>query len=192
MQETLKRRATYADIEALPPHVVGEILAGNLVTHPRPAPPHSVTAAALGAALGPPYQFGVGGSGGWIFMTEPELHFGDDVVVPEIAGWRLERMPELPETAYIETSPDWACEVLSPRTEKYDRGVKRAIYAEAGVAHLWLVDPRSKVLEVFKLTDGDWLLVLTLTDEDAVRGEPFAEVEFPLSWLWPLTRRGEA
>ena len=129
-----QRAATYEDLLAVPEHLVAEILFGRLVTHPRPAPRHAVARSALGSVLGPPFQFGRGGPGGWIFMVEPELHLGAHVVVPDLAAWRRERLPALPETAWIEIAPDWVCEVLSPSTERYDRGDKRLIYAEAGVA----------------------------------------------------------
>ncbi len=182
----VRRAATYADIEALPSNIVGEILFDELVTHPRPAPRHAVAAAALGAELVDAFQRSRTGPGGWIFMVEPELHFGSDVVVPEIAGWRRETLPTLPDTAWIEIPPDWVAEVISPSTEKYDRGPKRQIYAAAGVRHLWLVDPRIKLLEAFALHDEQWVLVATLRDNDEVRVPPFEAIAFPLGLLWPF------
>ena len=186
MPDPAKRSATYADLEAVPPHLVAEIINGALVTHPRPAPRHSVAASGLGASITPSYQWGKDGPGGWIFMDEPELHLGPHVVVPDLAGWRRERLPRLPDTAYVGTSPDWVCEVLSDSTESYDRNAKRAIYGEAGVPFLWLLDPRGKFLEVFQLTAGHWLLVWTFTGDDEIRAVPFAAIAFPLGQLWPL------
>jgi Uma2 family endonuclease len=186
MAEPAKRLATYADLEAVPPNLVAEIIHGALVTHPRPTPRHAVAASSLGGLLSPGYQRGEGGPGGWIFMSEPELHLGADVVVPDIAGWRRERLPVMPETAYVETPPDWVCEILSDATERYDRNAKRDIYAGAGVAYLWLLDPRSKLLEVFQLTAGHWLLAATFVGQDDIRAVPFEEIAFPLSELWPL------
>lgn len=186
MAQTAERPATYADLEAVPPHLVAEILHGRLVTHPRPAPRHGEVHFSLGTVLGGPFRNGIGGPGGWRFLTEPELHLGDDVAVPELAAWRIERMPELPDTAYIELAPDWACEVLSKSTEKYDRGAKRDIYGQAGVKHLWLLDPRIELLEVFELVDGHWRLLKTLAAGAPVRVAPYAAIEFPLSLLWPL------
>jgi Uma2 family endonuclease len=186
MAEPAKRLATYADLEAVPPNLVAEIIHGVLVTHPRPTPRHAVAASSLGSLLGPGFQRGQGGPGGWIFMSEPELHFGANVVVPDIAGWRRERLPVMPETAYVETPPDWVCEILSDATERYDRNAKRDIYAGAGVPFLWLLDPRSKLLEVFQLTAGHWLLAATFVGQDEIRAVPFDEIAFPLSELWPL------
>ncbi len=185
-----KRVATYEDLLAVPEHLVAEILFGELVTHPRPAMPHGVAATALGHVLGPPFQSGSGGPGGWIFVDEPELHLGEHVAVPDLAGWRNDRMPALPETAWIEVAPDWVCEVLSPSTQRYDRGDKRTIYAEAGVGHLWHVDPILKMLEVFELRDGKWLLAGVFHDDAAVAAPPFGELTFALNMLWPLNPPG--
>ena len=186
MSQAVERAATYADLQAVPPHLVAEILFGVLVTHPRPAPPHAVAASALQAELGLPYQKGRGGPGGWIFMTEPELHLGPHVIVPDLAAWRLERMPAMPKKAFIETPPDWACEVISRSTEAYDKGPKRRICATYGVNHLWHLNPVTKLLEVFELRNGQWLLVEVFEGADAVKAPPFAEIEFPLADLWPV------
>ena len=186
MPQIAERPATYADLEAVPPHLVAEILFGRLVTHPRPAPRHSLAASALGGELHGSFQRGKGGPGGWIFLDEPELHLGKHVAVPDIAAWRLERLPELPDTAYIETPPDWVCEVLSPSTERHDRGEKRLIYAQAGVRHVWHLDPVLKLLEVFELKDGKWLLLDVVRDAGEVRLAPFDAVPLELAALWPL------
>jgi Uma2 family endonuclease len=186
MAETFTKPASYADLEALPSNVVGEILFGHLVAHPRPAPRHGAATNALGTVCTNSYQFGVGGPGGWIFIDEPELHLGPHVAVPDIAGWRRETMSEAPKHAYIETPPDWICEVLSPATEKYDRGDKRKIYATFGVGHLWHLDPRAKLLEVFALQNKDWLLTHTFQDNEDVNAPPFDELTFKLGLLWPF------
>lgn len=180
------KRATYADLEAVPPNLVAEILFGRLVTHPRPAPRHSTAAFALSAILGPHFQFGKPGKDGWVFMIEPELHLGGDVAVPDLAGWKRERLSAPVTKAYIDVAPDWVCEFLSPSTEVYDRGDKRVIYANAGVQHLWHVDPRPQVLEVSENQNGKWLLTDVFKGEDDVRAPPFAELEFSLGLLWPL------
>jgi Uma2 family endonuclease len=186
MAQTAKRAATYEDLLAAPEHLVAEILFGELVTHPRPAPRHAVAGSALGGILVPPFQFGRGGPGGWVFMGEPELHLGEHVAVPDMAGWRRNRLPALPETAWIETPPDWVCEILSPSTERYDRGDKQQIYAEAGVGHLWQVNPVLRMLEVFELSAGKWLVLDVFRDDQEVPAAPFAEISFPLNLLWPL------
>lgn len=184
MSEPKLRPASYADIEALPPHVVGEILFGVLHTHPRPGPRHGVAANVLGTEVTGPYQLGRGGPGGWIFAVEPELHLGPHVIVPDLAGWRRERMPKLPDTAYFETPPDWVCEVLSPSTQRIDRTDKLAVYAEFGVGHAWYVDPIARTLEVFALAGKHWLLAATFKDDDAVAAPPFEAHTFSLAGLW--------
>lgn len=195
MQESVKRRATYADLEAAPPHLVAELLHGELVTHPQPTGLHSHAHFRLGSVLGPPFDEGIGGPGGWRFLTEPELHMGNDVVVPELAGWRQERIPASgPDPlapVKIRLVPDWVCEVLSPSTERYDRCEKREIYGEAGVAHLWLVDPRVQVVEAFVLVGGHWRLDGTYTGDALVRICPFDALEFRLGRLWPPVRNAE-
>src|SRR4051812_37962843 len=135
-----RRKATYEDLLALPEHVVGEIVGGELVVSPRPAMPHATGASVLGATLLPPFQFGDGGGpGGWWIFDEPELHLDEDVVVPDLAGWRRERMPAAPTETFVTLPPDWVCEVLSPKTSRHDRTKKLPIYAHAGVPHLWLL-----------------------------------------------------
>jgi Putative restriction endonuclease len=180
------RAATYDDLLAVPEPLVAEILHGRLVTHPRPVPRHAFAAAALGSVLGSPFQFGDGGPGGWLFMAESELHFETHVAVPDLAGWRRETLPVLPETAWIETPPDWICETLSPSTERYDRGDKRKLYAAVGVAHFWLVDPRSQILEAFELADHKWQLAGVFSGSTDVRAVPFQAISFPSSRLWPF------
>lgn len=186
MAEAARRPATYADIEALPDTLVGEIVDGVLETHPRPRPRHGVAAAGLVAELSGPFQRGRGGPGGWIFIVEPELHLGRQVVVPDVAGWRRERLPQLPETAYLAVAPDWVCEVLSPSTARLDRGAKRRIYAEAEVEHLWLLDPVERELEVFSLHGRRWLLVETVQHGELVTMPPFDAISFPLNALFPF------
>jgi Uma2 family endonuclease len=178
--------ATYADLERLPPHKVGEILGGVLIVSPRPAFPHAAAASALGEELGPPFKRGRGGPGGWILLDEPELHLGagPDVVVPDLAGWRRERMPEMPNAPFATLAPDWICEVLSPSTEAVDRGDKLPIYAREGVRHAWLVDPILRTLEVLRLDAGGWRIVGTSRDHARIRAEPFDAVELDLAVLW--------
>ena len=178
------RPATYADLQAVPEHLVAEIIDGALETHPRPRPRHAVVAAELTAELVPPFGRGRGGPGGWIFMVEPELHLGTQVVVPDIAGRRRFRLPTEPETAFIETPPDWVCEILSPSTTRIDRGPKRRIYAEFGVGHLWLLDPTAGLLESFTLTEGTWRLDGTVQRGETVALPPFDAVPFPLDDLF--------
>ena len=191
-----KERATYADLEAVPPHLVAEILRGRLVTHPRPRARHSRSHFRLSSVLGGPFDEGIGGPGGWYFLTEPELHLGDEVCVPELAGWRIEQIPPPPKPdpfdgVKVHLAPDWVCEILSPSTEKYDRHEKREIYAEAGIGHLWLVDQRIQLVEAFALRDGIWELIGTFSGDAAVRIAPFDAVEIALGRIWPR-RPGEA
>ena len=185
MLKSKSRPATYADIEALPPHVTGEIIFDVLHSHPRPSPRHGLAANRLSQQVTGPFDLGSGGPGGWIFIVEPELHLGPHVVVPDLAGWRRERLTPFPETAYIDTPPDWLCEVLSPSTQAIDRTDKLTVYAEFGVKHCWYVDPNAKTLEVLALTGSKWLLAATFKNADPVTAPPFEVHTFPLDVLWP-------
>jgi len=179
--------ATYEDLVKLPDHVVGEIVDGELHATPRPALGHSRVELSLGVAIGGPYDHGLSGPGGWWILFEPELHFGRDVLVPDLAGWRRSRMPSVPNAAYASLAPDWVCEVLSPSTAQLDRARKLAIYAREGVAHAWLVDPLARTLEVLRLEGGRWVLLATHAGNDIVRAEPFVDVDLELCLLWSDT-----
>jgi len=183
-RETMKR-PTYEDVLNAPENKVAEILDGELVLSPRPAMRHSLAASTLGTVVGEPFGRGRGGPGGWWILDEPELHFGLHVVVPDLAGWRRERLPSVPAAPGLELEPDWVCEVLSPSTARIDRGRKLRIYAEAGVGHLWLLDPIEQTLEVLRLREGAWTILDVLTGKAAVRAEPFEAIEIDLGELWP-------
>ena len=179
-----RKSATYADLEALPDNVVGELISGTLYASPQPAFPHVVTASRLGGELSGPFDRGRGGPGGWYILDEPELHFGEDVLVPDLAGWRKERMPQSPRTAATSLAPDWVCEVLSPSTAALDRTVKLPVYAREGVRHVWLLDPLARTLEHFRLEGERYLLLVTHSGQARVRVEPFEAIELELAWLW--------
>lgn len=185
IQRQIREPATYQDVLDAPPNMVAELIEGRLHLQPRPAMRHGLASSALGAKLGGPFCFDPDGPGGWWIIDEPELHLDGDVLVPDIAGWRRERMPEYPDTAAAELAPDWICEVLSPSTRQFDLVEKRAIYAREGLPHLWLVDPEAKSLEAFELNDGRWTLAAALRDDQAVQLAPFGAISFPLSALWP-------
>jgi len=203
-----KPKATYADVLATPERLVAEVLFGVLYTHPRPARAHTRAASRLGAEIDGPFDRGRGGPGGWIILDEPELHFGrspdEDIVVPDLAGWRRVRMPDVGEGAYFTLAPDWVCEVLSPTTAAVDRTEKMRIYAREGVQHAWLLDPIAKTLEVYRLPRRssprtkkakgkrrpamsrarEWVLVDVWRGDAKVRAEPFDAVPLELASLW--------
>ena len=179
------RRATYQDVLDAPAYRVAEIVDGTLYTQPRPAPRHAVASSRLGIDLGGPFDRGRGGPGGWWILDEPELHLGEDILVPDLAGWRRERMEELPDTAYFTLAPDWACEVLSASTRRLDLHEKRPVYAREGVEHLWLVDPADRTLEAFELREGQWVLIASAKDDDPISIRPFDAITFNLGDLWP-------
>ena len=180
-----RRRATYQDVLDAPPHRVAEIVDGVLHTNPRPAMPHARASSSLGVKIGGPFDHDAGGPSGWWIIDEPELHLGEDILVPDLAGWRRERMPVYPDAAYCTLAPDWVCEMLSPSTRKLDLHGKRPVYAREGVGHLWLVDPTDRTLEAFELREGEWVLIATAQDDAPVQIRPFDAVTFSLGDLWP-------
>ncbi len=181
------RRATFEDLEGVPENLVGEILDGELIVSPRPAARHALAGTAIGSVLfdrfnGPPGD--PASPGGWCILFEPELHLGDDALIPDVAGWRRERMPVVPDVAAFTLAPDWVCEVASPSTTAIDRARKMPIYARQGVGHLWIVDPAVRTLEVYRLEAGAWVVVDTISGDTRARPDPFAAVEVDLRRWW--------
>lgn len=186
-----RRRATYEDVLAAPPHKVAEIINGELTLSTRPALPHAAATTALGEELGPPFKRGRGGPGGWLILYGPELHLGSDILVPDLAGWRRERLAAVPRDAYLTLAPDWVCEVTSPSTERRDRTQKLSIYARAEVGHVWLVNPEQRLLEVLRRGNEGWILVGSFGEDERVRAEPFDAIELELGLLWVDAVRAE-
>ncbi len=181
------RRATYDDLIAVPDHLVAEIIDGELFTSPRPATPHARAASAIGSDLFGGFDGPPGGStrpGGWWILDEPELHLGADVLVPDIAGWRIERMAAIPNVVGITLAPDWVCEVISTSTGRLDRTRKMPVYAREGVGHLWLVDPLARTLEVYRLAAGAWTVASSHGGEQPARAEPFDAVSLDIGRWW--------
>ena len=188
MPELAKKKATYDDLYSVPENMIGEIINGELVVTPGPSRKHVFTATALGNELGPPYQFGRGGPGGWVILIESEIGLGEHIMVPDRAGWEEERYPDEEPHNWISVAPDWICEVLSPGTRRRDRVEKMPIYTQYEVPHLWLVDPVDETLEVFRLKEGEWVVAGLFAENAKVRAEPFTEIEINLSDLWGLAR----
>ena len=183
-----KKKATYEDLCALPENMVGEIIDGELHATPRPSFRHGIAASVLGGEIVGPFQIGRGGPGGWLIIDEPELHLGPHIIVPDMAGWRREKIPSIPVEELASVVPDWVCEILSPSTVRIDRLRKMPIFAEHGVGHLWLIDPDARTLEVFRLEGSGWFLASIHGEAEKVRAEPFEAVEIDLGLLfWPDT-----
>lgn len=182
-----RRPATYDDLLSVPDHLVAEIVGGVVYASPRPAPRHADASSGLGGALRGPFDRGRGGPGGWRILDEPELHLGADVIVPDLAGWRRDRLPTLPDEAFFSIAPDWICEVVSPSTASLDRVKKMRVYARERVAHAWLVDPIGQTLEVMRLDNDRWTILSSWAKADVVRAEPFDALDLDLTLLWDMT-----
>jgi Uma2 family endonuclease len=180
-----KKNATYDDLVNLPENVVGEIVGGELFVTPRPRFRHGVTSIDMAHELHGRFRLGRGGPGGWWILAEPELHLGDDVLVPDLAGWRVERLSDPdPAAPYLSVAPDWVAEIVSPGTARLDRVHKLPVYAREDVAHAWIVDPAAHTLEVFRLEGGAWRVVDQRAGDVLARLEPFDAVELDLSRWW--------
>ncbi len=180
-----RKKFSYDDLRAVPEPLVAELIDGDLLTSPRPGVRHANAASALGGLLFEPFRRGIGGPGGWTIFDEPELHLGEDVVVPDLAGWRRERFAAVDREAVgIDVPPDWVCEVLSPSTARIDRARKLPLYAREHVGHAWLIDPVAQTLESFQLSHDQWMLLATYAGITEVRVAPFDAIELDLSVLW--------
>lgn len=182
-----RRRATYDDLMKVPEWKVAEIIDGELIVSPRPATPHAHVSSRVGVDLGGAFHGPPGDPafpGGWWILDEPELHFEDDVLVPDLAGWCRDRLPVMPAAAFIPQAPDWLCEVISPSTGAVDRSRKMRIYAREGVGHLWLIDPTPRTLEVYRLEGGRWIVAANHGGDEVVRAEPFEAIEVTLGRWW--------
>ncbi len=173
-----------------PQSMIAEVLGGQLSLMPRPRRRHARSAGRLGAELDGPFDRGRDGPGGWVFLPAPELHLGPtpDILVPDLAGWRRERVTDgfLDESDELTLAPDWVCEVLSPSTAGVDRERKLPIYRRESVGHAWLIDPALRTLEVFRRHDLGWLLVGIFSGDAVVRAEPFDAAALDLAALWAL------
>ncbi len=185
MSDLARKKATYEDLYRIPENVTGEIINGELILTPRPSRKHGFCATALGTAVTAPYQFGqAGGPGGWVFIIEPEVGLGEDILVPDLAGWKRERFPVEEDHNWISVAPDWVCEILSPGTFRSDKVKKMPLYADHGVSHIWLIDPVAMAADAFRLESGRWSLLGSFAENDKVRVEPFQEIEISLGDLW--------
>lgn len=176
--------ATYQDLLRLPEGQIGQILDGELVALPRPAARHQAVSSALGGELHSPFSRGRGGPGGWILLDEPELQLGGQVIVPDLVGWRRERLPELPDTPAITLRPDWVCEVLSPSSVSIDRVKKTRIYAKLEIPCFWVVDPLAHTLEVLGLRGDKYAYEASFEGDDPIAAPPFEAVPLELGALW--------
>ena len=188
MSEPAQKQATYDDLYNIPENMIGEIIDGELIVNPRPSRMHTLAASYPGGEIIPSYCHGRGGGpGGWIILIEPEIGFGEHIMVPDLAGWKVRRYPKNEPHNWISVVPDWVCEVLSPDSRKRDRIKKMPVYAQYGVPYFWLIDPGVKTLDVFRLENGHWMVDGFFVGDDMVRAMPFDQIEFNLADLWQDT-----
>ena len=174
--------ALYRQVAALPTGVTGEILErGILRTMSRPGKAHRLAAKRAGRDLGD-FDENLGGQGWWIEVEAEVRLLGDYLTVPDLAGWRVERVPALGENP-IAIAPDWACEILSPTTARDDRRLKLPLYARAGISWIWLVDTDARQVEIYETID-DRATFAFATGEGAVL-PPFDQTLDVGTWFAP-------
>lgn len=178
-----RRPATERDLDDLPEDVIGQIVDGELIVHPRPDAPHTEAAGVLYGLLFNSYWRERSDPGGWVILPEPKILFGEQILVPDLAGWRVDRYVRPRKGAYT-VAPDWICEILSPSTARFDRVKKLPIYAQAEVQHAWILDPDVRMLEVLRRRGENWTIAAAHQNTDKVRAEPFEALELDLSLLW--------
>ncbi|HEX3763053.1 MAG TPA: Uma2 family endonuclease [Kofleriaceae bacterium] len=182
------RTPTLADLDALPPGIVGEIIDGVLYTMTKPRMRHQRTTRLIGGTIGAPFDDERDGPDGWWIVTEPGIELPNTPEIsPDVAGWRRTRMPEMPNDEPIRMVPDWVCEILSKSTRRHDLLVKMPYYARVGVAYAWIMDLEARVLTAQRLESGRWVTIGTYSDETEARLEPFDVVPLDVRAWWPPT-----
>src|SRR5689334_18386798 len=182
------RAPTLADLDDLPPGIVGEIIEGVLYTMTKPRARHQRTGTGISGDLRSPFDLGRGGPGGWWIVAEPGIELPNTPEIsPDVAGWRRARMPEMPGDEPIRVVPDWVCEILSKTTRRHDHSVKMPYYAKVGVAYAWLVDLEARVLTAQRLETSHWVTIGTYSDETEARIAPFDAVPLNVADWWPPT-----
>jgi len=179
--------ATYADLRAVPAHLVAEIIDGAIRTrshgHAQPAMARTV----LLTTLRPLALTRNHPEARWQLLHLPELHLGKDVLVPDLAAWHVERLPTLPDDHFV-LRPDWVCEFTGYQAEAKALQAKLALYASYGVEHLWTIDLVGREFQAFELHANRWNLVATASRPDIVSASPFEAISFSLADLWPLDK----
>jgi Uma2 family endonuclease len=186
MAETARRLATWDDLARTPEDGrTYEVLNGELEASPRPTPAHNWAQSALSGEVHPPFGRGRGGPGGWWILVEPDVMLErHQIVVPDFAARRRDRLPDLAAQRPLAVVPDWMCEVVSPADPGRDRVRKSDLYLRTGVPHYWIVDPADRTLEAFESSEGRWVRLGAWTDGDTPRVPPFEAIELDVAGLF--------
>ncbi len=161
MTEVMRQPATYEDLLKVPEHLVAEIIDGELFISPRP-PMRSCDALVRHLSVAAP---------GWRFELQPLLRFGNDVLLPSLAGW----------SERATATPDWVCDTVNIPLARYR---KHRLYAQHGVTHRWLLDPAMRMLEGYRRADDGWVYASWGAFEEPFRAEPFEACDINLGALW--------
>jgi len=123
-------------------------------------------------------------------LSEVEvLLLGRHPVRPDLAGWRIENMPELPDEFPVKVRPDWVCEIVSPNDARRDTIVKYRDYARAGIPHYWMVDLGERTLTTLILQNEHYAIDVEADANQIVRAKPFELVEIAVGLLFGQRRQ---
>lgn len=193
--DPVRRLATFGDLLALPDDARAEVIAGAIVTTPPPLPEHGRAQRSLGAFIGKPFDDddGRGGPGGWWILSEVDVELAEHQVVrPDLAGWRRQRLAQPWGQRPILTAPDWVCEIVSPANPANDRVAKRRLHAAHGIEFYWILDPGARTLEALRLDGalGEWREIGAYDDAAIARTAPFEAIELEVGRLFPPVAAG--
>jgi Uma2 family endonuclease len=162
-----------------------EVIDGVAEEKAAPGFNHALVVNQLGGIVGQAFgRKGRGGPGGWWITNDPDIELSSlDLVRPDVAGWRRERMPERPVVRPVTVAPDWICEILSPSNRKRDLVDKHNLYHRHGVSHYWQVDPEAQTLTVLGHEPDGYKVLLVASGLQPVRAAPFEQLEFSVAEL---------
>jgi len=185
MSANPRRLATYADLARLPEGTRAEVIGGEVQLFDSPLPRHGRVQSGLLGSIGGPFDFD-GAPGGWWILPTVDVELGvHDIVSPDVAGWRRERVPKFPASRPIAIVPDWICEIVSPSNERHDTIRKADLYFRCRVPFYWLVRPDERTLQAWRHSELGWIVAGTWTDGDKVGIPPFEAVPLDVGRLFP-------
>jgi Uma2 family endonuclease len=158
-----------------------ELYDGEVIVVPAPIPRHQRVGGHV-ASLLREYERQ---TGGLVFHAPFDVVLTEyDVVQPDVVFFRAERRHLIKMMQPTRVPPDLAVEVLSPGTERRDRGRKMDLLARSGVPEYWIIDPIGNVLELHQLQGGGYVLTAVAGGKDRVESPTLAGLSFEAGRLF--------
>jgi len=179
-------KLTYEEFRELPDDGKRyELIRGEVHLTPSPATKHQLTLFNLSGSL---FVYSKRSPVGVVAVAPLDVRLSHDTAVqPDLIFVSNARANIIREN-YIDGAPDLVVEILSPSTAAHDRATKLALYAEAGVPEVWLLDPNAKTVEVLKLQGKKYLMDAALAGDQKLTS-PFPGWELPLIDLFDFGGR---